>query len=525
MSIGSALRPAAAGALAAIALSGAARAAPPADLDAYVANAMGAFGAPGLSLAIVENGQVAVAKGYGVRSLDTGAPVDAHTAFPIGSESKAFTAAALAILVDQKKLSWDDKVVDRLPGFQMYDPYATAHMTVRDLLTHRSGLGLGEGDLLVIPGTRRSRADIVHALRYLKPVTGFRETFAYDNILYIVAGALVESVSGQSWEDFVTDHILKPAGMSDAYPEYRADAPNGVALHARTGGPIRGVGDQHILPQPPGFEAMGPAGGVNASASDMARWMQLQLGRGRLPDGRTVFSAEQADQMWTPVVVTSQTELKLPAGLEGMEPALQTYALGWFVESYRGHIVIEHSGAVFGALAMLYLIPDKHVGIAVAINSEDSSARRAVMFHLLDHYLDQPPTDWVATLKAARAASLAQAAAVLKAAAPPPASGPGPRLPLDRYAGRYADPWYGTMSVAADGHGALSIRFDQTPGMDGALTPVSGDRFRAHWTNTNIEDAYVDFTASAGQVTGATMQAVSPLADFSFDYRDLRFSR
>ena len=202
------------------AMSGAASAAPP-DTDAYVAEAMRAFGAPGLALAIVENGQVALAKGYGVRRLGTDQAVDAHTAFAIGSETKAFTAAALAILVDRGKLSWDDRVVDRLAGFQMHDPYATANMTVRDLLTHRSGLGLGEGDLLVIPGTSRSRADIVHALRYLPPKSGFRDRFAYDNILYIVAGALVESVSGQPWEDFVRANIFQPVGMEDAPRQLR----------------------------------------------------------------------------------------------------------------------------------------------------------------------------------------------------------------------------------------------------------------------------------------------------------------
>lgn len=524
---GANLKATAAGLIAAalISLPAGAFAAPPPDLDAYVHGALQQFGAPGLSLAIVENGQVAVAKGYGVRSLDTGQPVDAHTAFPIGSESKAFTAAALAILVDQGKLSWDDRVVDRLPGFQMYDPYATAHMTVRDLLTHRSGLGLGEGDLLVIPGTRRSRADIVHALRYLKPVTGFRETFAYDNILYIVAGALVEAVSGQSWENFVTDNILKPGGLSDAYPDYRADAPNGVALHARTGGPIRGVGEERTLPEAPGFEAMGPAGGINASASDMARWMQIQLAQGRLPDGRLLFSPKQSQEMFSPVVVVPPVEFKLPPGLEAMQPDLQSYALGWFVESYRGHIVLEHSGAVFGALAMLYLIPDKHIGISVTINSEDSSARRAVMFHLLDHYLDLPPTDWMTALKTARENSVAQAEAALKAAGPAPEFKGAPSSPLASYAGHYSDPWYGGMTVSQAGDKALRISFDQTPGMEGPLEPLGGDRFRAHWTNKNIEDAYVEFSVTNGRAVSARLKAASPLADFSFDYQDLNFTR
>ena len=503
-----------------------AHAAPPPDTDAYVAAAMQAFGAPGLSLAIVEDGRVALAKGYGVRRLGAPELVDAHTGFPIGSETKAFTAVALAILVDRGRLSWDDKVVDRLPGFAMYDPYATAHMTVRDLLTHRSGLGLGEGDLLVIPGTRRSRTDIVHALRYLKPSTGFRERFAYDNILYIVAGALVESVSGQSWEDFVRQNIFQPAGMADAHANYSPAAPDIVALHARTGEAVRGDGNEAVLPAPEGFfHGVGPAGGISVSAADLARWMQVQLAHGALPNGGRLYSEAQAAELWRPVVVVPADEFKLPAPLAAMQPDLQTYALGWFVESYRGHIVVEHSGAVFGALSMLYLLPEKGVGLSVTINSEDSSARRAVVYHLLDRYLGLPPTDWIGRLKATRAQSLQGAQAILAATpAPPSSAGVRPVLPLDRYAGRYVDPWYGPMTVAADRNGALSIVFEETPGMVGELEPLGGDRFRTRWRDTNIENAYVDFATRAGAVTGATLKAISPLADFSFDYQDLHFT-
>ncbi len=501
-----------------------ARAAPPPDIDGYVRDAMAAFGAPGLALAVVEDGRTTLARGYGVRRLGTTEAADSHTAFPIGSETKAFTAAALAILVDRHRLSWDDRVVDRLPGFQMYDPYATAHMTVRDLLTHRSGLGLGEGDLLVIPGTTRSRADIVHALRFLKPVTGFRETFAYDNILYIVAGALVEAASGQSWESFVRTNIFSPLGMRDASPYYDAAAANATALHARTGGPIRGIGTQSVLPEPPGFRTISPAGGINASAEDMARWMAVQLGRGRMADGHLLFSQAQADTMWAPVVVVPSDAFKLPPAYADMQPDLQSYALGWFVESYRGHILIEHGGAVFGALSMLYLIPETRTGISVSINSEDSGARRAVMFHLLDHYLGLKPADWIGRLQAGRTHSIRQAQAAL-AAAPGAVPGQGrpPGLALAQYAGSYTDPWYGSMVVGQPSPGRLTIDFTQTPGMTGMLDPVDANRFRTHWADKNIEDAYLDFTVQDGKVAGVTLSAVSKLADFSFDYQDLLF--
>jgi CubicO group peptidase (beta-lactamase class C family) len=497
-------------------------AAPPGDTDAYVAKAMQAFGVPGLSLAIVEDGRTVVAKGYGVRQLGSPAPVDAHTGFPIGSETKAFTAASLAILVDRGKLAWSDRVVDRLPGFVMHDPYATAHMTVRDLLTHRSGLSLGEGDLLIIPGTTRSRADLVHALRYLPPATGFRESFAYDNILYIVAGALVEAVSGQRWEDFVQTNILQPAGMSDAHPVYDIAFPDTAALHARISGSIRGTGPQGVIPAPVGFfEGAAPAGGISTSADDRARWMATQLAHGVSPDGARLWSEAQAKEMWRPVMVVHDE----PAPLPIMQPALQEYALGWFVEDYRGHVVIEHAGGVFGGLSLLYLIPDQHVGVSVTINSEDVGALYAVTFHLLDHYLGLPATDWIGELKRVHDQAVEKAEAALKAASAPQAAAGAAALPLSSYVGRYRDPWYGTMSVHEEAPGRLSIRFDETPGMSGELQPLGAERFRAHWGDRNIEDAYVDFVALSGQVMGATMKAVSPLADFSFDYQDLHLTK
>jgi CubicO group peptidase (beta-lactamase class C family) len=497
-------------------------AAPPADLDAFVAQSMKTFGPPGMTVAVVEDGKTVLAKGYGIRSIATNATVDEHTAFPIGSESKAFTSAALAILVDGKKLKWDDRVVDKLPGFQMADPYATAHMTVRDLLTHRSGLGLGEGDLLIVPATTRSRADIVHALRYLKPVTGFRESFAYDNILYIVAGALVESVSGESWEHFVETHIFQPAGMRDAATAYDSGAQNGIALHMRSDGPIQGLGRLHLVQHGLEGAAAAPAGAIVASAVDMGRWMQLQLGHGKLPDGTRIFSEAQSAEMWKPAVVVRDDAF--PVALSALSPAFQDYGLGWFVEDYRGHTIVEHTGAVIGAVAALYLIPEKNVGIAVMINSEDGAARRAVAFRLMDHYLGLPAQDWNATLKAMIDKMMEDGQKAL--ASQPEQLKPDAKssLPIPAYAGVYRDPWYGTTTISARDGGKLWMRFDLTPRMEGPLSHVAGDVFRIDWSDRMIEPAYVTFDVAKGAIAGIKMRPVSPLADFSFDYQDLAFA-
>ena len=350
-------------------LSGAAQAAPPADLDVFVAQAMKTFGPPGMTVAIVEDGKVAVTKGYGIRSIDKAGAVNEHTVFPIGSETKAFTSAALAILVDEGKLKWSDRVVDKLPGFQMYDPYATEHMTILDLLTHRSGLGLGEGDLMIVPSTTRTRADIVHALRYLKPVTGFRETFAYDNILYIVAGQLVEAVSGQTWEDFVRTHIFAPVGMKDAMTAYDANAANGVALHARTDGPISWRRSATCSCARNG-ERCGRAGGLDQC--ERCRHGPLDAGAAgarQTSERRKALQRGTGGECGSPK--SSCLRMRFPSRLPRLCPKFQDLCAGMV----RGIVSRSHdrpaSGAVLGAVAALYLIPEKNVGVAVTINSED----------------------------------------------------------------------------------------------------------------------------------------------------------
>ncbi|MFT3762078.1 MAG: serine hydrolase domain-containing protein [Pseudoxanthomonas sp.] len=269
----------------------------PEGFDAHVVEAMRAHDVPGMAISVVKDGKIVHAQGYGVRRLGGGDAVDADTIFPTGSTGKAVTAAALAILVDDGKLGWDDRIIDHLPDFRMYDPWVTREMTVRDLLAHRSGLGLGAGDLLFIPRSSRSRADIVRALRNIKPATSFRSAYAYDNILYIVAGELVAAVSGQSWESFVRDRIFKPLGMKTAVSDEndRFAAANRAQPHARLDPRLRGLGEQQVLPEREGLGQVGaPAGGLSWSANDFARWMQAQLAQGTAPDGKRVWSEASA---------------------------------------------------------------------------------------------------------------------------------------------------------------------------------------------------------------------------------------
>jgi CubicO group peptidase (beta-lactamase class C family) len=500
-------------------------AAPPKDFAQRVERARSAVGVPGMAVSIVEGETVTFARGFGVKAIGRRDPVDADTIFPSGSTSKAFTVADLGILVDEGRIGWDDKVTDRLPGFQMYDPWVTREITIRDLLVHRSGLGLGAGDLLFVPRTNLTRAESVRRLRYIKPATSFRSGFAYDNVLYMVAGQLIESVTGETWEHFTAEHVLKPARMlhstSDAQSQFATV--NRAQPHARMDGGFRGTGTQEMLDE---HDELGrtaaPAGGLAVSANDMARWLSIQLHDGELPghSGR-LFSAGAHEQMWTPVVL--QPIDPVPEALRATQPNFYTYALGWDVMDYRGTKVVWHSGSVFGFLTVVMLIPDRHVGFSIQINSEDGEIIRGLMYELLDHYLALPHTDWVQRFQAEKQRRVAAALAALKAQTATPAA-VGPSLPLARYAGTFADPWYGQIEVTQSG-GKLSIDFKSTPRMSGTLKHWQYDTFVTHLDDKSLEPAYVTFgLGPEGDIERVTMKAVSPLADFSYDYQDLLFA-
>jgi CubicO group peptidase (beta-lactamase class C family) len=499
-------------------------AAPPEGFDARVDALRKRVGVPGMAIAIVEDGKVTLAKGYGERKLGSPAQVDADTIFPTGSTGKAFTVADLGILVDQGRIGWDDKVIDHLPGFQMYDPWVTREMTIRDLLVHRSGLGLGAGDLLFVPRSNLSRAQAVERLRYIKPATSFRSGYAYDNILYMVAGQLIEAVSGQTWEVFTVEHLFKPAGMlratADDPPRFATE--NRAQPHARLNGGLRGIGDQQVLDERDGLARnAAPAGGLAISANDMARWLQIQLGAGKLPEGDgRLFSEAVHAQMWNPVQL--EPIAPRPASLQLTQPMFSAYALGWDVQDYRGTRIVWHGGAVFGFQTAVVLIPDRNVGFSIEINSEDGEVIVGLMDELLDHYLGLPRNDWPEKVIAYKQEKLAGGLGKYQAATAKPAP-VGPSLALSGYAGTYVDPWYGNIQIDHSPRG-LAIDFKSTPRMRGALEHWQYDTFITHFDDKAIEPAYVTFALDAeGKIERITMKPVSPLADFSYDYQDLRF--
>jgi CubicO group peptidase (beta-lactamase class C family) len=512
-------------ALAVALVAAGAEAAPPAGFEQRVEQLRKDYGVPGVTIAIVENGQPTLAHGWGVRQIDADQPVGADTVFFTGSTGKAFTVAALATLVDQGKLKWDDKVIDHMPDFRMWDPWVTREMTVRDLLVHRSGLGLGAGDLLFVPNSTLSRKETVRRIRYLKPATSFRSAYAYDNILYMAAGQLIEEVSGETWEQYMRRHVFAPLGMnhstvSDA--EYRANHDR-AHPHGRSDGPIVGLGTQKPLDESATLsQNSAPAGGLAISANDMTRWLLTQLAHGKIPGGeKRLFSDEQSKQMWDPV--TPQPIDPRPAEFAVTQPNFYLYGLGWDVQDYRGAKLIWHGGAVFGSLAAVALLPEKNIGIFVAVNSEEGEMVRGLLYELLDHYLGLPQAHWPEKFHDYKLKRLNEAAKQVQAAQAKPARA-GPSLPLERYAGDFTDPWYGTIKVRRGGPG-LSIEFPHSSGMNGPLTHYQYDTFRTNPSLKWIEPAYVTFSLDAdGKVDRVTMKPVSPAADFSFDYQDLLFT-
>ncbi len=500
-------------------------AAPPKDFDARVAAVMKASDVPGAAVAIVENGEVTLARGYGVKKLGSADPVDADTLFQIGSTTKAFTTAALAILVDEGRIGWDDRVIDHLPWFRMYDAWVTREITVRDLLTHRSGLGKGQGDLLFVPYNPLGRVESVRRLRYLKPATSFRSSFAYDNVLYMVAGQLIEEVTGQTWEHFTEERILKPIGMATAVTNDvdRLVAPDRAFPHGRNR-ELRGVGPQQLFDEQRvklGANC-GPAGAIAAGANDLTRWLLVQLAAGRIPGSdQRLFSAASSAEMFQPVVPVPLTPL--PPALADIAPQFRGYALGWGVQDYRGHKIVSHGGGTQGFRTVVVLIPEKNVGFAIVNNSEDNEFVPGLEYELLDHYLGLPKHDWPKAFKALfdeRNAAGVEAQRAAGAARPESK----PSLPPAGYAGHYADPWYGPIDVR-ETDGQLTIDFRQTPGMAAPLEHWAYDTFVARWPDRLIEPAFVTFALdAAGKPARITMKAYSPVADFSFDYGDLEIT-
>ncbi|WP_375283912.1 serine hydrolase [Marinicauda pacifica] len=489
-------------------------------IDAAARETIEAFDIPGMAVSVVRGGDVIFTQTYGVRDVRAPeVPVDENTIFPFASVGKAFTTAALAMLVDEGKLNWDDPVRRFIPEFEMSDPYITEHFSVRDLVTHRSGLPLGAGDLLVFPDADPEVSDILAAIRNIPPETSFRAEYAYDNLMYVIAGEVAARAAGKPWHEVIEDRIFEPLGMEScqALPSEAAADDNTVTQHSRA------PGETEATPIDPRYivgDNTAPAGGLSCSIADLSTWAQFWLNEGVGPDGERLLSQEQVEELWSPV--TPQTVSPLLEQLSGTHFSL--YALGWSLRDFHGEFFVGHSGGLLGAASYFGLLPDQDLAVFVTSNISTYGSSALALQLLSDAAAPEAESDWLGTLHGAYLAS--QETAIRDSGSgDEPDVAIDPVRDLEAYAGEYVDPWYGLVTVEIR-DGGLFLDMSRSEVLDAPLVAVAPDRFVARWPDRSLNaDAFVDFTAEDGQVVGMTMEPVSETTDFSFDFHDLDFTK
>ena len=452
-----------------------------AALDAYFTEAQRTWPIPGFSVAIVHDGEVVLEKGYGVRDSRGSEPVDEHTLYAIASNSKAFTAAALAQLVDQERLSWDDRVLDHLPWFRMYDDYVTQEMRIRDLLSHRSGLGTYSGDLLWY-GTPYTAEEVVRRAALLPPAFSFRDGYGYSNLMFIAAGEVLRAVWGEGWHDYVESHFFEPLGMSRS-----VTSTDDLPARDNVATPHKYVAGETIPIDWYDWDAMGAAGGIISSVHDMSRWLAAQLAGGEIPaddaigaaTGGRLFSEARQGEMWTvvnPRAVTSGYKAQYPS------TSFRGYGLGWSLNDYLGRKIATHGGGYDGMYSQVALVPDEGLGIVVLTNGMTGLAGPLV-YRVLDAYLGGAPRDWAADALPGWLASREGFEARQTAAEDQRVPGTNPSLDLGAYAGRYGGPMFGDAEVSLE-DGGLVLRVLPNPDLVADLEHLHYDTFVIRWRTT-----------------------------------------
>jgi CubicO group peptidase (beta-lactamase class C family) len=443
---------------------------PLAGFDADVAKAVSDWRVPGLAIAVVKDGHVVFAHGYGVRELGKPDAVDTHTLFAIGSTTKAMTAALVGMLVDEKKVAWDAPVTTYLPWFQLKDPAVTRQLTVRDLLTHRAGLG--NADYLWY-GQSNSTDEILRRVRLIDPAYPVRASFIYQNLMYAAAGAVVEAASGMSWAAMIRTRIFDPLGMRDTIPTAASlsSRPNVASPHSLVDGQVRVIENVSVDP-------VAAAGAVWSSVDDMSKWMQLLLDGGRAggASGRRLLSEETFKELFTPQAIAPYD---MYPTTRLTKPHWMTYGLGWFQQDYRGRAVDFHTGSIDGMVAIHGLVRDEHLGVYVLGNLDHAEVRHALMYAAFDRYSDVARRDWSADFRKLYADLAREDDAARASKEALRVTGTAPSLPLARFAGEYAEPLHGDVKVSYDGH---ALRLQYGSAFVGALEHWHYNTFRARWS-------------------------------------------
>jgi CubicO group peptidase (beta-lactamase class C family) len=467
----------------------AAQPAPLAGLDDFVATGMKAWRIPGFAAAVVKDGNVVFARGSGVRELGKPDPVDTRTLFAIGSTTKAMTAALIGMLVDEKKLEWDDPVVKHLPWFQLKDPAVTRELTVRDLLTHRGGLG---GADFLWYGQANSAQEILRRVRLIEPGYPVRSRFVYQNVMYAAAGAVIEAVSGRSWAQMIESRIFEPLQMRDtvATAAGLSKLANVASPHYVIAGQVRVIENASVDP-------VAPAGAVWSSIADMAKWTQCLLAGGRGPDGKALLSETTVAELFSPQAIAS--EGYYPTS-RLTKPHWMTYGLGWFQQDYQGRAVDFHTGSIDGMVAIHGLIRDERLGVLVLSNLDHAEFRHALMLSVFDRYAGKSDRDWGRDVLSLYEGLQRNAEAERQKREAARVTGTSASRPLKDYAGDYGDPLYGDVEVRLE-DGTLRLRYG--PGFVGTLEHWHYNTFRARWAAEWRSPSLVNFVLDSSGRVGA----------------------
>jgi CubicO group peptidase (beta-lactamase class C family) len=448
-----------------------------AEIDGMITNAREEWGVPGLAVAIVKDDTLVLSKGYGVREYGSDQPVDEHTMFAIASNSKAFTAAALAILVDEKKLAWDDRVIDYLPWFRLSDPLATNELRVRDLLCHRSGLGTFSGDLLWW-GTSYSPQEVLQRAQHLPLESSFRSNYGYSNLMYLAAGEVIAKVSGMPWPEFVEARILKPLKMERTVSSVRD-----LVTRGNHASPHKTYLDRSEPIPWMNWDTMAAAGGIVSTAHDMSRWIKMQLKQGEVTTETRLFSEQVSHEMWH-----AQTVIPVSRSSSGRYPSthFRAYGLGWSLSDYRGKKLVGHGGGYDGMYSQVMMIPEEDLGIVILTNSM-TSIGSALVYQIADRFIDQATgevtsRDWNKEMLESFRKSRQEFDDRIKKRLTKVVENSTPSHPLGEYAAKFRCPMYGEASVALEGEG-LVLRLEPYPALVADLEHLHYDTFIIRWRN------------------------------------------
>ncbi|MCA0131151.1 serine hydrolase [Winogradskyella alexanderae] len=486
-----------------------------AELDNLINETLQTFEVPGISVGVLKDGNVIYAKGHGVRSLSNEKIMNENTLVGVASNSKGFTCFALAMMIDEGKLNWEDPVRKIIPEFQLHDPWVTEHFTVRDLVTHRSGMGLGAGDLMFFPeGNDFTVNDIINNVKYLEPESSFRSRLAYNNNMFIIAGEVLKRVSGLSWEEFIEQKIMKPVGMHKSKASYNrvTDKSNIIDAHTRADGKVIQIPHDWS-------ETANAAGGIVSNVPDMLIWAKFLMNDAVTESGERLLSKEQFHELWQ-----LQTPLKVRPG-DWYNSNFRGYGLGWFVTDVKGgYKQVYHTGGLIGTVTQFTIIPDLDLAIVVLTNQMNGSAFNTITNTIKDTYLGYEDRNWL-KYYGGRNADFIKYNDSIKAEVYSMVDKikESPLLPKpEQIVGTYTDDWFGDIVISNDGKG-YTIRCKRSPRLFGELLPYNATTFVAKWNDRSYDaDVFVQFTFDEkGYAVAATMKYIAPITDFSFDFHDL----